>query len=114
MIVFGAARPGRTTLGISLTWPPQRQVSPFTSGGRGVVLYSFPPLVLLLPWYPRCLTILAERVYAYLGRLWRPSIPVSPSLFRSSIPAIILASQTLSQRAVCESDGRHSVCFTHL
>ena len=33
MIVVGAVRPGRTSLGIFLPWPPHRQVSTFTSEG---------------------------------------------------------------------------------
>ena len=48
------------------------------------------------------------------GRLWKPSAPVAPHLFRSSGPAIILAFQTRSWRAVRASDGRHNECCTHL
>ena len=35
MIVFGAGRAGRTSLGLFLPCPPRRKVSPFTSGGGG-------------------------------------------------------------------------------
>ena len=51
MIVFGAVRPGRNSLGIFLPWTPRRQVPPFTSGGGG--LCYVPPL----PRYVSCLGI---------------------------------------------------------
>ena len=42
MIVFGAGRTGRTFLGLFLPCPPQCQVSPFTSGGGGVIFHHTP------------------------------------------------------------------------
>ena len=74
MIVFGAVRPGRNSLGIFLPWTPRRQVPPFTSGGGGGgMLCSAPPPVRLPPRDLRCLPVLAERVDACL----RPPVTTS-------------------------------------
>ena len=43
MIVFGAVRPDRNSLGLFLPWPPRRHVSPFTSGGGGGGYVMFRP-----------------------------------------------------------------------
>ena len=81
MIVVGAGRPGRTSLGIFLPWPPHRQVSTFTSEGVGG-LCSSPLPVLLIPRAPRCLPVRAEMVDTWI---W-PTVATSRTGGSSLVP----------------------------
>ena len=68
IILLGAGRSGRTSIGLFLPRPPCRQVLPFTSvcvclwgGGEGGGAFC-PPVVLCPPREPRGLPIQSERV----------------------------------------------------
>ena len=67
MIVLGAGRPIRNSLGLFLPRPPRRQVFPFTSlGVRGGYSAFRPPVVLCPPQDPQGLLVLEDRVDAWL------------------------------------------------
>ena len=80
MIVLGAGRLNRTSLGRFLPWSPRRQVSPFTSRGWGGTFC--PPPLLLLPRDPQGLPVWAERVDAWL----RPPVLTSRTGGALSLP----------------------------
>ena len=116
MIVLGEGWPRRTSLGIFLPSPPLRQVSTFTSVGRGggAVAHSSPPWCsILLRTFGDCL--FRQRGWTpVFGRLCPSPAPTAPRPRCRNILSTCHAAQIRSGRAVCASAVRQNVCCTHL